>query len=209
MCLDDRSRDRQAEASAAPVAGAASIDPVKPLEDMGKLFGRDSRAVIGDRELDPTVDRPGRDRHRVAWRCVLHGIPDQVAEYLGHSVGVDFERALPGADDAEVAVAKERRVALDVGEQVGQLDLAALDQPSVLGPGKREHLVHQPGHPLDLPREGIQDLPLRIGVVPQSLQQVDLAAEHRQRGAELMRRVGDERALALEGALEPIEHAIE
>ena len=40
-------------------------------------------------------------------------------------------------------------------------------------------------------------------------QELELAADHRQRRAQLVRRVGDERRLAIEGVLHAVEHVIE
>ena len=58
--LDDRTRDRQAEAGA--VLAAGGIAAVEGLEDPLAVLGRDPLAVVGDLDLDPVTGRCGRGR---------------------------------------------------------------------------------------------------------------------------------------------------
>ena len=53
--LDDRPRDRQAEAGA--VLAAGGVAAVEGLEDALAVAGRDALAVVGDLDLDPVARR--------------------------------------------------------------------------------------------------------------------------------------------------------
>jgi hypothetical protein len=44
--FDDRASDREPEPGSAALAGSASIDPVKALEDAFEVLGRYARAVV-------------------------------------------------------------------------------------------------------------------------------------------------------------------
>ena len=108
----------------------------------------------------------------------------------------------------EVALAEQRQVAAQVLEEVLQVDRARLDQAAGLGAGQREHVVDEPVHLVQPPQQR-RGCPRGGALVGLAVQQLDLGAQHGQRRAQLVRGVRDEVALAREGALEPLEHAVE
>ncbi len=87
------------------------------------------------------------------------------------------------------------------------LQLAALDR---LQPGQREQRRHQPlgalgGLPDDLAHPAqLVDVGVRIGQ-----RDLELGADHRQRGAQLVAGVGHEQPLAVERSVEAGEHLVE
>ena len=153
------------------------------------------------------VARPCLDLHAVADLRVGDRVAHKVAQYLCEPVGVGVERAVDGVQ-AEVALAEKRQVAAEVLEEVGELDRAWLDELAGLGTGECEHVG-------DEPVELVEAVQQRHGafvaarLVALAVEQLDLGAKYRERGPELVGGVGDEVALALERALEPVEHMVE
>ena len=74
--------------------------------------------------------------------------------------------------------------------------------------GEREHVVDEPVHPVELAQRRLDLAPALAGILL-VLEQLELAAQDRQRRSQLVRGVRDEVALTAERQLEPVEHAIE
>ena len=83
-------------------------------------------------------------------------------------------------------------------------------EPVLPGLREQEHVLHEAAHALDLQRHELLDAPHlgRVGLVGEG-EHLELAADDRQRGAQLVRGVGDERRLAVERVLEAVEHVVE
>src|SRR6185436_4344688 len=55
MRLDHRTRDGEPDPGPAVVARTRLVHPVKALEHVGQVLGRDTRARVGDDDVDRTV----------------------------------------------------------------------------------------------------------------------------------------------------------
>ena len=93
------------------------------------------------------------------------------------------------------------------GPQVDRLDVQELP---LFGLREQQQIVDQAGDAGDLGLHEALDPPdLRERRIGLGAEHFELAADHRQRGAQLVRGVGDERALAGERGGEPVEHVVE
>jgi len=141
---------------------------------------------------------------------VLDRVGQEVAQRLRQAVRVDDQP--PGRHLAELEAATREQThpvpqVVDEHRDVNRLDLQELrllrlrqhqqivDQP----PDPCDLCLHQPVHPADLLGGG-------VGI---GREHFKLPAYHRQRRAELMRRIGHERALAGKCIRQTIEHAVE
>ncbi len=108
------------------------------------------------------------------------------------------------------------------GPRHGQGDARDVDGPSLgrrprIGPGKREQAVHEAGHPGGLGGDvGERLRPIDRGDVRMLRQELRVGPDGRERGAELVRRVGGEPSLGGQGRRLPslggrdvIEHGVE
>ena len=110
--LDERRRDRQAQAGAAEPARRRAVGLAEGLEDRGVLVRRDADAGVADREVQhrsPSSVRASSRTSTSTWpaRGELDGVADQVGEHLPQPDRV--------ADDAG------RHVGRDVGDQLEAL----------------------------------------------------------------------------------------
>ena len=179
---------------------------VEALEQMRGLVRGDPGAVVDHLEADAVADRGRGDLDRSALGRVGDRVVDQVAEHLGEPVGVGHQGPAELGDPV-FAAPHQRQVATQVGQQVREVDRLGLHRRSGVLARQRQHLCDQPLHPTQLPAHDVEAL--APGVIGLAAQQVELAARDRDRGPQLVRGVGDELALALEGALEAVEHPVE
>ena len=92
----------------------------------------------------------------------------------------------------------------------GQLDRLDAQELRLLGLGQQQQIVHQPADARDLGlHEPLHAAHLGARRAPLRGEHFQLAADHRQRSAQLVRGVGHERALAGERVGEPVEHVVE
>src|SRR5207245_2063192 len=70
--------DREAQSGATDLARARHIDAVEPLKDTLLVSLRDANPVVGDGNLDRTLNGPGPHTHPATRRSVLHGVVEQV-----------------------------------------------------------------------------------------------------------------------------------
>src|SRR5688500_13271110 len=105
--LDDALRQRQPEPGARLLA-LAGRRLLERLEDAPLVLRRDADARVADGDLDGIGGPAGADRDRPATRGELHGVGEQVEEYLPHL-------PLVGLDDIDV------RVAIDHESDAGPL----------------------------------------------------------------------------------------
>ena len=132
------------------------------------------------------------------------GVVHQVAERLLEpcAVGVDAQRGHGFCVDAK-APGHGRK-------EVGHLDvLGAQGQLSVVRPRDHEQILGQPDQAVGLLPRRLKRGPELLGRAATPQRQVDLGPENRERGAQLVARVGHEGALPRERRLEPVEHLVE
>ncbi len=110
----------------------------------------------------------------------------------------------------EAAVGEKAHPVPQLVHEHAELDRLDAQELALLALGQQQQVIHQPGDPRDLrlhqPGDALHLLLIRVVLAREHLH---LAADHGQRGAELVRGVGDERALSLEGVGEPVEHVVE
>ena len=90
--------------------------------------------------------------------------------------------------------------------QLVEVDDAQAKEVGLLRPGERQQVVDHAGHPLELVRDELHRPPPVFRIVAHEL---EVAADHRDRRAQLVAGVVDEPALRREGGLEPLEHLVE
>ncbi len=137
-------------------------------------------------------------------------IAEQVAQRLRQTIRVGSERAARNRPELE-APAREQAHPVpqlaNVDRQVDRLDPQELD---LLGLGQQQQIVHQAADPRDLGlQQSLDAAHLLAGRVDLGGQHFELAANHRQRRAQLVRGVRHERALARERVHQAVEHVIE
>ena len=80
----------------------------------------------------------------------------------------------------------------------------------VVAPGQEQQLLHQLLHGVGLLPDGVDGLLAGGGVVlAPAVEQVGVALDHRDGGAQLMAGVGDEAHLGAVGLVDPIQHGID
>src|SRR5712691_1687414 len=94
--FDDVLGDGEAQAGAAELAGARSVDAIEALEDARLVGGGDADAGIGDGEDDFGAAGFGADRDLAARERVLRGVVEQILQ--------DFREAAAVAGDVGYAV---------------------------------------------------------------------------------------------------------
>src|SRR5664279_2642799 len=82
MELDDMFHDAQAKAGAAFLAGAPLVDPIKPLEDMGKVRGGYAWPVVPDAHFGLPLLEPRIYFDPRSTRGVLEGVIEKVVADL-------------------------------------------------------------------------------------------------------------------------------
>ena len=184
----------------------------------GRRCARAARAARRARRRRPDADlgrpRPGRDPHDRARRAVLDRVVDQVADRLLQAVAVAGDR--PRAAGVERAAccraasgqrrpsaaprrARSRRSA--AGERRSRRPSSA---PASVRRSSTVRLIRSTSSRA-LSSTGARRRVELVGAQAD----VELGAHRRQRGAQLVRGVGDEAALLLDAVLDAVEHGVE
>ena len=90
--FDEVFDDREAEAGATDVAGAAGVDAVEALEQALFVFAFDARSVVFDDEAGDVVVAGGADADVSSGWCVFDRVVDQIDEDLIERLRVAFNR---------------------------------------------------------------------------------------------------------------------
>jgi hypothetical protein len=130
---------------------------------------------------------------------VSDGISHQVAHHLVEPIWIALERSAY-RDHLKVAVSEQRQVSPNILEELTEIDRARLDQLACLGARERQHVAHQPVELVEAAQQRRGFL-VTVPLIALAVEQLDLRPQHRQRRAQLVGRVRDELALALESAL--------
>jgi len=207
----DGLHDGQAEPEAAVAAAFGAVDPLERLEQPLQVGLGDDGAGVGHRQhglpgalLDDDVHHAVRD---VVAQRVVDEVDHEAFDKIGlaRRAGRRQPRAQP--DAADVGVGPPGRHHLP--HHLGQVERLADVQPG-LAAGEGEQRVDQPflllagdEHPLV---RGAQGLDRGVGVRQRDLDDDPLPG---QRGAQLVRGVGDEPALRLERRLQPGQQVVD
>src|SRR5664280_724831 len=161
MELDDMFHDAQAKAGAAFLAGAPLVDPIKPLEDMGKVRGGYAWPVVPDAHFGLPLLEPRIYFDPRSTRGVLEGVIEKVVADLG-----DFERIEEHEPDRRID--RQRNLMLARGGTPAEIfDQAAQKirqrrgfpvQSGVdrLQPRKRQQIFEQRVEPVGMPLDRVQ-----------------------------------------------------
>jgi hypothetical protein len=145
--LDDRPRNRQAEAAASAAGWAGAV---KTLEDAASLGSGDTGAVVLDRELDSVAVRLRGQPHRTTGAHVLERVAHEVADRLRQGVGIGLDNSVGHRTQLETTI-RDRLDGLELfGEEGPDLYAPELEAPSLLGASEEQQVVHEPLHPADL-----------------------------------------------------------
>ena len=84
--IDDGFAYRQTQSEATIGTGARFVGAVKTLEDVGKIFGGDSLAGVGDGQHGAAVFRLSADANFAVRLVVVDGVGKEVRDDLGEAV---------------------------------------------------------------------------------------------------------------------------
>jgi hypothetical protein len=186
---------------------AAMPHPLVPeslewLEQAVDLARRYDRPGVGDPHDGPAGRRPGLDLGPAARPVVPDGVTDQVRHqaFRQPRIAVGRRGAEPGVDRDVLGHGRgdDRQVE---GLGAGDAAFAARQREQ-----RVDQLLLLPPEPQDLVAGGAQGVDARRRVAQRHLQHRPLG---RQRGAQLVGRVGDEMPLRLERGLQPREQVVE
>src|SRR3954470_4096899 len=206
MGRGDRRDDRQAQTGAARVARAGPVEAMEPVEDRGALIDRDARAVVVDEEPQPAARGLDAERDDPVLGRMGDRVAQEVAQGLGQAALVGLDQQLGDRAELQPAPARVRQATDQIGQERPQLDDPGAQEPLLPRLSEQEHVLHEAAHALHLQRDELLDAPHlgRVGLVGEG-EDLELAADDGQRGAQLVRGVGDERRLAVERVLEAVE----
>ena len=215
---DDRGDDREAEAGAALPALAAALGAPEALEQRVGVVRRQAGTVVAHLEADVPAVRGEDDLDRARGGRVHERVAQQVGEHLAQLVGVaeHHRRAVAGHRDRAVG-GRGAGVVGGVARELREVDLDVRRVRDLVEARERQQVLDEHAHACRLvldPAHRLLDVGGRAGRAHP--EQLRIAADRRQRGPQLVRRVGDELAqpvlarLALgERVLEAVEHGVE
>ena len=127
---------------------------------------------------------------------VLDCVADEVAQRLCEPVGVGAQRARGNRTELEAARREQAHPIPQLLHEERQIDRLDAQELRLLGLGQQQQIVHEPADPRDLSlHQALDAAHLLDRGVGLGREHLELTADHRQRRAQLMRGVGDERAL--------------
>jgi len=196
VALRDVLDDREPQTRAAAGARAAAVDAVEALGQARQVLARDAGAGVGDLDRHAAVAarlQPQLDAARGL--RVAHRVVDEVAD--GALQFVATARQLPSRRklERERVPALRERLAVDehlLQQRCGIEPLAGGRARAAFQRGQRQQVGHQRLHALGLLRHQREHArALGLGQ-RQRRQRLDEARQHGERGADLVRDVGDE-----------------
>ncbi len=194
---DHRLHDGEAEPRAPGGPRARGVAPRKALEDVREQPGRNAGSVV--LHVQPhraaPVGRAHPGGHRGPLRRMGTGIGQQIHQDLVQppAVAVHQRRLLGQLQPPPVTGSRHPRVAHRIDHQRHQIGGRVRERPPGVEPGEQQQVLHQPRHPLRLRLDPAQRVPgLRPRLLPSAPGQLGIAADRRERRAQLMAGVGDE-----------------
>ena len=144
-------------------------------------------------------------------RGVLDRVGEQVAQRLREPVGVGVAACPRGTGPSSKRRSASRLMpSHSSSHEAPQLDRLDAQELRLLGLGQQQQVVDQPADARDLGlHEALDAAHLLAGRARLRGEHFELAADHGQRRAQLVRGVGDERALAGERLGQAVEHVVE
>ena len=141
---------------------------------------------------------------------VLDRVAGEVPQRLSEPVRIGVQRPVGDRPELEPAIRGQAHAVPDVRDERAHVDLLGAQEVGPLGLGEHQQVVDEPRDPRDLgqhqPLDAIQLGARRVLLGGEHL---ELPADDRERRAQLVRSVGDERALAGERLGETVEHPVE
>ena len=211
--LGDRAHDREPQTRSARGAVARRVGAVEAIEDALALLGGNARPVVFDEEPDPSR-RAGLDAHAheppLGGR-VLDRVAHQVAQRLGEPVGVGSQRRRRDGTELEAAVGEQAHPVPQLAARRTVRSIGSIRRNwvcSVLASSSRSSTRRLMRAISACTRRSTRRTSAPDGSLLRG-EHLELAADHGQRRAQLVRGVGDERALARERVGEPVEHVVE
>ena len=206
--LDQRFRDRQAEAGAADALGQARVAADEALEDVLQLALGDARSVVGHADLHFGTDYPRRDLDRRSFGRVLMRVGKQIHQYLANPVRLDVDRRQAGLDllasgsgRAASVWARIVRTASSISGATS-VGCGVIAEPAGVAAGEVEQVVEQAHQVAAVVEDDLDRLHLLRGQrVALQHQQLGEALDRGQRAAQLVR--GGEHELVFE-PVEPV-----
>ncbi len=112
--------------------------------------------------------------------------------------------------ELEAAVGDQAHAVPQLAHERGQLDRLGAQELALLALGEQQQVFDEPRDPRDLGLHDTRD-PAHLLLARFALggEHLDLPADHGERGAQLVGRVRDERALPLESLGQAVEHVVE
>src|SRR5690606_27639115 len=190
--LDQRFHEREAEPEAAAVTLEGTVDLLEHLENALELLGRNPDPVVAHDDHDVPFAELHAEPHVAAGGRVLRGVAQQVREHLREAdrIGVELDPLLRELDHELVPGLVEERTRLleralddriERDPALAQLESALRDARDF------EQIVDEPRELLDLPLHDLERDRDRPRIVRRRLQQIDAAAQRRERISELVR----------------------
>ena len=217
--LRDRADDRQAEAAAAAGAGGVgrALAADEAAEDLVAHLGRDPGAVVGDLDHRVIVLALRQQPDGRALGRVAGGVLEQVQDEPVELVGVALDREPGGEVDLELAPVQQRLdlVARGFGD-LRQVDVGVGGAAAGVGAGEEEQVGDEARHAPGGAEGGVDRVAVVLGRAREGrLEELEVRLHAGERGAQLVRCVGDELPLAVERLLarralgvERLEHPV-
>jgi hypothetical protein len=137
---------------------------------------------------------------------VLDGVGGQLDERLGEALAVGQDGRLGQAGDPPAPRSQGPGLGQDLHGQVGHVHRSQGQEVRLLGLGEHDEVVDNAAHPVQLVGDQGGGVAAVRRVVAHQLQ---VAADDRDRGAQLVAGVVQEPPLGGEGRLQPVEHVVE
>ena len=197
---DHGGHDGQTEPGAALLAVPGRVGAVEPLEHVGGGLGGHARALVGHLDDGVGAVDGDPDRHRRRLRGVDPGVREQVGHDLveAHVVAADDDRARGRLEGDGPVGLDGTGVGHGVVDEGHQVDGLAFEGAALVETGEEQEVVDEHAHPRRLvldPAHGEGQLVGVVGGAPP--EQLGVAADGGERGAQLVGGVGDEPAQAL------------
>src|SRR5580704_6052709 len=195
MALQHVLDDRKSETRAAGSARASRIDAIEALGEAWNVLARDAHARVTHGEVPALLVDPPAHLHRPFSGGVLGGVVDEVGERR-MDLGLIAPQLRRGVDAHAHLVRMHRPRQYILAQQREQRDdvdgFPALDLIGLLQPRQREQVTDDGRHALGLAPH-LRQRSLQIGIEHRVLSEsLEVAGNHRQWRAQLVRGVGDE-----------------
>ena len=200
------------------VRRARRVGAPEPFERVLGFFARHARALILDLDERVVVDHADAHVDGRVGRSVRAGVLEQVGDHLAQPVLVSGHDDRPGGRERHDPVRRDGAHVVDGrARQAGEVDLLPFQRTTLIEAGQQQEILDQHAHArrglLD-PDHGLREV---VGTrVRAPAEQLRVAANRRERGTQLVTRVGHESAQAcfrrgafLERDLDLSEHRVE